>query len=100
MNTWLWSKRKKTIITCGVILGIIFILFLCNYYFAKKGNWQIYTNNEDGLRMATDIVYYGPDINSKSENYSGKDRTNGTICIYTLHSRFDEYRGSDKQFYI
>lgn len=108
MNAWnfnkfdpsFWSKRKKTIIICGVILGIILILFLWNYYFAQKGNWQIYINNQDGFCVATDIVYYGPDINSKDEYYSGKDRTNGTICIYTLHSRFDEHRGPDRQLYI
>ena len=105
MNTNLWSKRKKVTIACGVILGIILILFLRDYYFSPKGNWEIYLNNKDGLfkvYQATDIVYLGPDINSKSEYYSGKDGTNGTICIYTFHSRFDKMQGSwgDKQLYI
>lgn len=100
MNTDLWSKRKKVIVICTIILVIILIIFLFNFYFAKKGNWRINTNNESWPRFATNIIYYGPDINSKSEDYSGRDRTNGTICIYTLHSRFDEWRGSKEQLYI
>ena len=103
MDIRLGSKRKKIIIICTAILGIILISFLWNYYFAQKGNWQIYTNNEPSFWFleATDILYYGPDINSNSEYYSGKERTNGTICIYTLTSRFDEYtRFSDQLFIV
>ncbi len=101
MDAGLWSKRKKTIIICVVILGIILILFLWNYYFAQKGNWQIYINGEPvGFREATDILYYGPDINSKGEYYSGKNRTNGTICIYSKTPRFDESTARPDQLFI
>ena len=104
MNFDEWSKRKKATVICGVILGIIFIIFLWNYYFAQKGYWRIYINDEIGGIPATDIVYYGPDIDNyhyeESEESYVNDGTNGIICIYTLHSRFDEYRGSDNQLHI
>ena len=107
MNTDLWSKRKKAIVICGVILGIILIIFLWSYYFTNKAYFQIYGRiqpysdiNDRSIYSATDIVYYGPDIDNykyeEGEESYVNEGTNGIICIYTLHSRFDEWRGGDQ----
>ena len=98
------KKVKKVLIPIGVILGIILIIVLWNYYFSKNAYYEICQDDEWGRRgigiSATNIVYYGPDIDNynyeEGEESYVNDGTNGIICIYSLYSRWDEWKGGDQ----
>jgi hypothetical protein len=84
----------------------IIIILLWRYYFVKPANWLIYCYDKYErqtltILAATDIVYYGPDIDNYiyegGENSHVNDDTNGIICIYVSYSRWDKGKGNNQK---
>ena len=79
---------------------MILVVFIWKYFFASNYNYIIFSSGGEPRAVATNIVYYGPDIGSKDEFYSGRRNTNGIICIYSLYSRFDEYKNQNPLYIV
>lgn len=97
------DKKRKIVLSIIIPILTIFVIFLYFYFMVKQTNCVIHYNDDRGSELtcnATHIVYYGPDINYKSEYYSGRKYTNGIICIFALYSRWDEYKNNRYQLHI
>lgn len=94
------KKRDKKIISIvAIVLASILILTFCLSFFIKEANWIIYANNRE--ITATNIIYYGPDINSESASYIGKENTNGIICIFSRNSLLEIFlKGNVRKYEI
>lgn len=89
------DRKKKIMLSIIIPLLIIFAIFLYIHFMTIQTNWIIHYNDDRGSELtynATNIVYYGTDINYKDEYYSGRKYTNGIICIFTYYSKWDEYK--------
>ena len=103
------EKMKKILILIFRVIGIMIIIgifILLRNYFSKQVYYSITVYNSYNVSKtydASSIIYYGYDIgydpNFDYDNddwyeenvhlYSGREYTNGIICIYALHSKWD-----------